>query len=70
MLLVVTIPSRGETPSTQLRTIRREDVNRTYAAGWLKRLALKYRKRRKVEFIDDAGLSFDPNRDNLYDMGY
>ena len=70
VLLMVMIPSRGETPSRPLRTIRREDVIRTSAAGWLKRLTHKHRERRSVEFMEDAGLGSDPDRGNLYDMGY
>ena len=70
VLLVVMMPFRGGTPSKHLRTIRREDVIRTSVAGWLKRLTHKHREHRSVEFIDDARLGSDPDRGNLYDMGY
>ena len=42
---------------------------KTTQEGWLKELAVAYKKKEPVTIIDDAKVGIDPNTDTIFEMG-
>jgi len=44
-------------------------IIKTSQQGWLKELAIVYKKKSSVTIVDDANVGIDPNTDTIFEMG-